>query len=279
MALADIRQRPGLVLGAAVALHVVIISLQVTTHAGTSVFNSVVFGGFSELQRGSGWAMGGFQGIWTEYVALRGVRAENDALRAELSELKVALQQERAAGERADAYRRLLEFRARSPLTTTGADVIGAGASPEFRTITIDKGERDGLSPNLAVIAAAGIVGRITVPSARASMVQLLIDRNAAAGGLVSRTRVQGIVVGAGDDRLEMTFVPATGDVVAGDQVVTSGIDGLYPKGLAIGVVEKVERGDGLYHHITIRPAVDFSKLEDVLVVLAAPASGAGTAP
>jgi rod shape-determining protein MreC len=279
MAIADIRQRPGLVLGAAVALHVVIISLQVTTRAGTSAFNAVVFGGISELQRGSGRALGGVQGIWSEYVALRGVRVENDALRAEVSDLKVALQQERAASERADAYRQLLEFRARTPLTTTGADVIGAGASPEFRTVTIDKGERDGMSPNLAVISAAGIVGRITVASQRASMVQLLIDRNAAAGGLVSRSRVQGIVVGAGDDRLEMTFVPVTGDVVAGDQVVTSGIDGLYPKGLAIGVVEKVERGDGLYHHITIRPAVDFSKLEDVLVVIAAPASGAGTPP
>jgi rod shape-determining protein MreC len=125
------------------------------------------------------------------------------------------------------------------------------------------------------VLAPGGVVGRITLPSARASLVQLLVDRNAAAGALVERTRVQGIVVGVGDGTLRMDFVAATGDVVAGDVVVTSGIDGLYPKGFAIGTVERVERGDGLYHVISVRPAVDVSRLEEVLVVLAAPPAGA----
>jgi rod shape-determining protein MreC len=283
MALADIRYRPGIVLGAAIALHLVAISLQVTTRTGDTIFTGVVFGGFAELQRATGWLTGGVQSIWTEYIALRQVRAENDALRSEVGALQVALQQERAAAERADAFRRLLEFKARTPLTTTGADVIGAGASPEFRTVTIDKGERDGVSPNMAVIAAAGVVGRVTRPSARASLVQLLVDANAAAGALIARSRVQGVIVGAGDEGLRMDYVPTTGDVVAGDEVVTSGIDGLYPKGLAIGVVERVERGDGLYHRITVRPAVDFSRLEDVLVVLsstaAPPAGAAGPQP
>lgn len=283
MALADFRYRPGFVLGAAMALHLVAISLQVTTRTGDTIFTGVVFGGFSELQRGTGWLTGGVRSVWTEYIALRQVRAENDALRAEVGALQVALQQERAAAERADAFRRLLEFKARTPLTMTGADVIGAGASPEFRTITIDKGDNDGLAPNMAVIAAAGVVGRVTVPSARASLVQLLVDANAAAGALITRSRVQGVIVGAGDQGLRMDYVPATGDVVAGDEVVTSGIDGLYPKGLAIGVVERVERGDGLYHRITVRPAVDFSRLEDVLVVLssttAPPGRPAGTQP
>jgi len=156
MALADIRYRPGIVLGAAIALHLVAISLQATTRTGDTIFTGVVFGGFAELQRATGWLTGGVQSIWTEYIALRQVRAENVALRSEVGSLQVALQQERAAAERADAFRRLLEFKARTPLTMTGADVIGAGASPEFRTVTIDKGERDGVSPNMAVIAAAG---------------------------------------------------------------------------------------------------------------------------
>ena len=84
----------------------------------------------------------------------------------------------------------------------------------------------------MAVIAPAGVVGRVVVPSARAAKVQLLIDRNAAAGALVERSRAQGVVVGSGDDRLRMEYVSEVADVVVGDVVVTSGIDGIYPEGI-----------------------------------------------
>jgi len=278
MALADISQRPGLLLVAAVALHVGLISLQVTTSAGRTIFHAVVFGGASEAQRGASRVVGGGRNIWESYFALRDVRSENAALRAELNALQVQLQSERARAERADAYRSLLQLRARVPLETTGAEVIAAGASPEFRTVTIDKGRSDGVAADMAVVAPAGVVGRVTQPGGRAALVQLVIDRNAAAGAVIERTRVQGIVVGLGDGSLRMDFAPATGDVVAGDVVVTSGIDGIYPAGFILGTVERVARGDGLYHEITVRPSVDFSRLEDVLVILqrdAAPSEGA----
>jgi rod shape-determining protein MreC len=97
--------------------------------------------------------------------------------------------------------------------------------------------------------------------------VQLLIDRSAAAGALIERTRTQGVVVGFGDGTLRMQYVPGTSDVKPGDLVVTSGIDGIYPKGFVIGTIETVERGPGSYHEITVRPAVDSSRLEEVLVV------------
>ncbi len=268
MALADIRQRPGLVLFAAVALHVVLISLQVTTRAGTTVFHAATFGAFAEVQRAASSAVGAVRGTWAGYVGLRQAHAENTALHAELGALRIQLQVERARAERADAYRSLLQFRARVPLATTGAEVIGASATPEFRAVTIDKGSGDGLAANMAVVAPAGAVGRISRLGGRASLVQLLIDRNAAAGALIERTRVQGIVVGLGDGLLRMDFALATGDVVAGDAVVTSGIDGLYPAGFAIGTVERVSRGDGVYHEIVVRPSVDFFALEDVLVVI-----------
>src|SRR5262249_4980332 len=122
---------------------------------------------------------------------------------------------------------------------------------------------------DMAVIAPAGIVGRLVVPTARASKVQLLIDRNAAAGAIIERTRAQGVVVGSGDDRLSLEYVSEVSDVVAGDVVVTSGIDGIYPKGFVIGRVEQVEKSGNSYKRITIRPAVDFTSLEEVLVVLA----------
>jgi len=279
MALADIRQRPGLILAGAVALNIALISLQVTTGSGTTVFHTVTFGSFAQAQRAATGVVGGVRDSWQGYFALRQVRTENEALRAQLGALQVDLQMARARAERADAYRDLLQFRARVPLATTGAEVIGASASPEFRTITIDKGTNDGLASDMAVVAPAGVVGRITRPSGRAALVQLLIDRNAAAGALIERTRVQGIVVGRGDGRLRMDFVVATGDVAVGDAVVTSGIDGLYPRGFAIGTVAAVGRGDGVYHEITVRPSVDFFRLEDVLVVVTPPAAAAEGSP
>jgi rod shape-determining protein MreC len=103
-------------------------------------------------------------------------------------------------------------------------------------------------------------------------MVQLLIDRNAAAGAVIERSRAQGVVIGTGADRLRMEYVAGTADVKVGDLVVTSGIDGIYPKGFVIGQIESIERGGGSFSAVIIRPAVDFASIEDVLVVLTPPA-------
>src|SRR5207237_8311486 len=109
---------------------------------------------------------------------------------------------------------RLLELRHRSNLNTIAAEIIAAGATPDFRTVTIDKGMRDGIKADMSVIAPAGVVGRVVIPSARAAKVQLLIDRNAAAGALIERSRAQGVVTGGGNDRLSMEYVSEVADVV-----------------------------------------------------------------
>jgi len=268
MALADIKQRPGLLLGAVVVLHVVIISAQVNTASGLPVLQVVTFGAFAELQRVVTSTVTGIQDTWTGYIDLRGVKDENTALRQELQALQIRLQEERALAQRAEDLRRLLELRQRAELDTTAAEIIAASASPEFRTVTIGKGSADGLQADMAVISPAGVVGRTILPSRRAAKVQLLIDRNAAAGAIIERSRTQGVVVGFGTGELRMDYVPGTADVKAGDLVVTSGIDGIYPKGFVIGTVDSVEHGTGTYHDVRVRPAVDFSRLEEVLVVL-----------
>jgi rod shape-determining protein MreC len=122
----------------------------------------------------------------------------------------------------------------------------------------------------MAVISPAGVVGRVHLTSARAARVQMLIDLNAAAGAMIERTRAQGLVAGQGTT-LRMDYVPNTSDVKQGDLVVTSGIDKIYPKGFVIGTVESVSRGSGIFHEIVVRPAVDFSQLEEVLVVTTLP--------
>lgn len=273
MALADIRQRPGVILGAAILLHVVLISAQVNTASGLPVLQVVTFGAFSEVQRAAMAGIDGMRGMWSGYVALRQVQEENAALKQELQTLQIRLQQERAEAQRTDNLRQLLELRERAQLDTTAAEVIAGPASPEFQTVTIDKGSSDGLGNDMAVISPAGVVGRVILPSRRASKVQLLIDLNAAAGALIERTRVQGVVVGAGSGMLRMRYVPGTADVKTGDLVVTSGIDGIYPKGFVIGTIDNVSGAVGDYHEINVRPAVDFARLEEVLIVRTPPAS------
>jgi rod shape-determining protein MreC len=278
MAIADIRQRPGVVLGGAILLHVVLISAQVNTASGLPILQVVTFGSFSEVQRGTMAVIDGVRGTWSGYVALQQVQQENDALKQELQTMQVRLQQERAEAQRTDNLRQLLELRERANLDTVAAEVIAGAASPDFKTVTIDKGSSEQLATDMAVISPAGVVGRVILPSRRASKVQLLIDRNAAAGALIERTRVQGVVVGIGDGLLRMQYVPGTADVKTGDLVVTSGIDGIYPKGFVIGTIDHADRGAGAYHEIVIRPAVDFSRLEEVLIVRTPPASRAAAA-
>ncbi|MBZ5557404.1 MAG: rod shape-determining protein MreC [Acidobacteriia bacterium] len=268
MTLLHLRRRSGYLFLGVILGQILLISAQVNSRTGVPVLEAVTFGIFAEVQRGVSAGVSGALRVWGGYVGLRNLKSENDALKRQLAAAEVAAQEQRAQVDRVRTLQQLLELRDRSNLQTTAAEIIGAAATPDFRTVTIDKGTRDGLRPDMSVIAPAGVVGRIVVPSARAAKVQLLIDRNAAAGAIVERSRAQGVIVGSGDERLRMEYVSEVFDVVEGDLVVTSGIDGIYPKGFAIGRVETVEKSGSAYKRITVKPAVDFSALENVLVVL-----------
>jgi rod shape-determining protein MreC len=268
MALQDIRQRSGYLFLAVTLGQILLISAQVNSRSGVPVIEAVTFGIFSEVQRGLSGGFSGVRRVWTDYIGLRNLKVENEALKRDLAASQVAVQEQRALADQTRGLERLLDLREHLNLKTVAAEIIGAAATPDFRTLTIDKGTRDGVRADMAVIAPAGIVGRLVVPSLRSAKVQLLVDRNAAAGAIIERTRAQGVVVGGGDDRLRMEYVSEVFDIVAGDVVVTSGIDGIYPKGFIIGRVESVEKSGSAYKRITIKPAVDFSSLEEVLVVL-----------
>ena len=274
MAVLDIRQRTGYLFMAVIIGHIVLISAQVNTERGVPLLEVVTFGTFAEVQRGASTLIGGVRTSWGDYLALQSVRSDNEQLRREVAQLQVALQQQRALAQQSHTLVELLKLREGIQLETVAAGVIAGSASPDFRTITIDKGSSDGLRPDMAVIAPAGVVGRIITPSARAAKVQLLIDRNAAAGAIVERSRAQGVVEGTGGS-LRLNYVSGTADVQSGDVVSTSGIDGIYPKGFVIGQIESVERGSGEFGAIVIRPAVDFSSIEAVLVVTTPPITGA----
>ena len=278
MALLDSRQRTGWLFGAIVVSHIILISAQVTTKRGVPVLQEVTFGAFAEMQRGATTAFGSAREGWQNYFALQEIRRENDQLKQEVTKLRVSLEQERSVAQQTRTLQQLLDLRSATGFETAAAMVIGSGADPEFRTITIDKGTQDGLRPDMAVMSPAGIVGRILMPTARAAKVQLIIDRDAAAGVLIERSRVNGVVegLGSGDElgfkagMISLNYVPSSADVKVGDRVVTSGIDGIYPKGVPVGEIQSAKREGGEWR-IRVKPAVDFAALEAVLVVLKAP--------
>ena len=260
--------------------HVVLISLQVNTVSGVRVFEAVTFGLFSEVQRGVDRGVGGVAGLWHRYVGLRGVQAENDALRESVAQLQLRLQREHALAQRVHGLEELLGLRRDVGLSTVTARVIAGPATPYFRTVTIDRGAADGVRRDSAVVSPGGVVGRVVGnPGPRAAKVQLLVDRNAAAGALIERTRAAGVVRGDTDQGLlRMEYVSNLDQVEPGDAVVTSGIDGIYPKGFPIGEVEEVLESAGLYRTIYVRSKVDFSDLEDVLVIVREPAASSTAA-
>src|SRR5918993_370620 len=222
MPVTDFRQRTAVLFIAVVLGHIILISAQVNSRGGVPLLEVVTFGAFAEVQRGAAGITGSIRDAWSGYGNLRHVRAENDELKRQLGELQVQFQQERARAERARQLERLLGFQNELSVETIPASVIGASASLDFRGITIDRGSNTGVKTNMAVIAPTGLVGRVVTPTQHASKVQLVIDRNAAAGALVERSRAQGIVLGSNEDMLRMDFVPATADVKVGDTIVTS---------------------------------------------------------
>jgi rod shape-determining protein MreC len=275
MAILELRQRTGWLFMGVIVGHIILISAQVTTSRGVPVLEAVTFGAFAEVQRAATSGVASVREGWENYFALQQIRRENEQLHSEVAQLRIGLQQERALAQQSRSLQKLLDLKSQLAPATTAASVIGSAADPNFRTITIDKGTVDGLRADMAVISPEGVVGRIIAPSARASKVQLVIDRSAAAGVMLERSRVQGVATGVGTEELEfgiqLEYVEGTADVQVGDRVVTSGTDGIYPKGFVIGEIESVARATGTFTGIKIRPAVNFSALEAVLIVMDAP--------
>ena len=267
MARADAGRRARSLLVAVVLGHVLLISAQVATPAGPSLLRTTVVAVVTEFQETSWQAAAVIHAVWDGYAALRRVREDNARLAQENTDLRVQLQQARANAAGADEMRALLDLRPHLPWKTTGADVVAGSLSPDFRAITIDKGLGDGLARDMAVINADGVLGRVAQPAANTATVQLIIDRSAAAAVRIDRTRTEGIAMGNGDGTLRLEYLSASADVIEGDTVVTAGIDGVYPPGLRVGLIERVVRAGPAYRQVVIRPFADFSRLETVLVL------------
>jgi len=207
--------------------------------------------------------------IWHHYFALVTIAKQNHILINELNratEKSNLWQETDLANAR---LRHLLDFQKNITELVVAAEVIGKDPSTWFKTVIIDKGKSDGLTKGLPVVMPQGIAGQVIEVANHYSKVMLIIDRNSAVDALVQRTRARGVLKGESTDRLNLAYVLRKNDVRVGDVVLSSGLDGIYPKGLRIGLVSEIIDHEGdIFHEVFITPFVDFEKLEEVLVVL-----------
>jgi rod shape-determining protein MreC len=206
--------------------------------------------------------------VWKRYLFLVGLEDENRRLRTQNADLTEQLNRYREGSLEAMRLQKLLELREGFPQRAVAARVIDRNRSPLFKTLLINKGAADGLRVGLAVLSDQGVVGRIIETSWHASRVLLLIDGNSNIDGLIQRSRAQGILQGAGSAGCSLKYISRAEEVLAGDVVISSGLSGVLPKGLLLGVVTGASRKEGgLFQKIDVAPAVDFEKLEEVLAL------------
>jgi rod shape-determining protein MreC len=210
----------------------------------------------------------GGAGVIHDYLDLVGVQRENARLRAELAREET----QRARLAELEAENRhlsdLLELKQALALKSAAADVIGADASGLARTLVVEGGSDHDFEAGMAVLSTEGVVGKLIAVGPTSSRVLLINDHNSALDTFDQRSRVRGIVAGVVDDGLVMKYVDRSEDVKAGDTIVTSGLDGIFPRGLLVGEVTAVTReGPGLFLTVNVAPAADFRRLEQVLVV------------
>jgi len=209
------------------------------------------------------------RGAWARYVDLVDVRDENDALRGRIAELEEANLQFREALVASDNLQRIASMRDEFEAPLLPSEIVGLDVSPWFRSVLIDRGGEHGVRSGQPVVTDQGVVGLVTATSKRAAKAMLLLDRQSAIDGIVQRSRARGIVRGRGTGELEFEFVVRGSDVQEGDVVITSGMGGVYPKGLRIGVVRSVsDAGGRLMQTASLVPSVDFGRIEQVFVVL-----------
>ena len=240
---------------------------------GTPISGKAVITVLAPFERAASWFGDGVEGGLTNVWDIMTVHEQNKKLKEEIEQLRV---QNVKAEEYAAENKRLRELLGYKNLATqfdfVVARVIGREPTTWTRMIVIDRGTEHGVNKNMPVVTARGLVGVVSEAGPISSKVELILDPRAAAGALVQRSRVAGIVKGNLGDALSprMVDIPRNEDVAEGDTIVTSGFGGIYPKGIMIGTVREVKNdAGGLLQCAILEPAVDFQRLEDVSVIVA----------
>ena len=226
-----------------------------------------VVSAITPLERAAVNTSRGIRGIWSDYLYLRGVRAENRALHEQIDQMRineVRLQQD---ADQARRLQSLLAFKEQFISQTVAAQVIGSSGSEQSRILYIDKGASDGIQPDMAVISPRGIVGKVLRVFHGSSQVLEISDQSSGVGAILEKSRLQGILRGSAAGEVSMQYVMSDEKVEPGERVLTSGGDRIFPKGLPVGTVTAVHPGRDLFLNIRVKPTADLARLEEVLVI------------
>ena len=232
-----------------------------------TMFERTVMTVFSPVPKFVNWVGGTLQDIHHGYVDMRRAVNENVDLRRKVGSLTSENLKLRQSGSDMRRLRSLLAYSEQFDFETSMAQTIMLDTAGRFKSIIIDHGSDDGVMVNDVIANANGLIGRVVLTTKDLAKVQLVTDNNCSVGALVERTRRQGVVRGNGSPTIEMFDIPALSDVQPGDRVLSAGIDGVFPKGIPLGTVVRSEPGQSLFKTVTVKPAVDFGTIEEVIVI------------
>jgi rod shape-determining protein MreC len=231
-------------------------------------YDRVIVALTSPIQSVISWTLGVFSSGFQNYVYLLDTRQENLALLEENRRLLNSIAGLKETEQENLRLKKLLDFKEAFKLTSVLARVIARDTSTEFRAIRINRGESSGIQKNMAVVTNQGVVGRVLRTTANTADVVTILDLYSAVDAIDERSRAPGVVEGLTDDTCQMRFTLRTDDIQPGDTLVSSGLTELFPKGIPIGRVSKVNRKPfGITQEVEVIPSVEFAKLEEVLVI------------
>ena len=262
------RQRPVFLLAALVLVQVLLLAFQIKRDHDVRLIRYWAQAIVMPFERGGTDAVKNTGGIWSNYVSLRGARNENARLRDELDELRLQNRQLAAQAGEAQRLGAILNFReAHAETQMLAAQVIGASADTTSHTLFLNRGDRDHVRRNMAVITPDGIVGKIVEVLPNTSQVLLINDKDSGAGALLADTRTHGVIKGSGDPEPRLDYVINEEPVHPGELVLTSGEDRIFPKDLLIGTISIATQGNP-FQVIHVKPAARLDRLEDVIILL-----------
>ena len=263
-----LRHREGLLLVILVISSLIIISRQVRDSAGVTYFQRSVVSVAAPFQSGFSAAISSVRSVWGHYLFLFGTREENSRLKEEVNQLRAEVQTLREEIYRAGRLEEFSSYRFETGFKGIAARVIGESPDPWTRTIVVNRGELEGLKRDLPVVTPDGLVGSVVETSGHSSVVRLIVDRASRVPVLVSRSRARAILEGENSGTCQLKYLDRTEDVKEGDIVITSGLAGIYPRGLEVGTITRiVTRPYGLYQYAKVMPKAPINRLEDVLIL------------
>jgi rod shape-determining protein MreC len=258
--------------GTGILAALIFYSLNIPHKRSANIVERGVMVAFEPVMKPAARVSGFFEDAWADYLNLVGVRQENLRMRDEIRGLNARIV---AAGEMVLANQRLeklLDMKNAIRESSLTVSVVGEDLSSWFSTVVIDRGSSSGIAEGMPVVAADGVVGQIVKVASTTSRVLLLTDHTSGIAATIQRSRARGVVKGKGEGLCSLEFTTREEDVKVGDMVITSGIGGVFLKGIPIGEVTMVKRGEyGIFQTVTIRPLVNISHLEEALVVLRLP--------